>query len=70
MAVINAVSLSELSALRERLAGIKGLARDAHKLQLSEHAVRFRRAVPLERVIENTRFRAFPYQFELFNQPF
>jgi hypothetical protein len=42
MAVINAVSLSELSALKERLAGIKALARDAHKLQLSEHAVRFR----------------------------
>jgi hypothetical protein len=26
--------------------------------------------VPLERVIENTRFTAFSYQFELFNQPF
>jgi hypothetical protein len=28
------------------------------------------RGVPLERVVENTRFTAFPYQFELFNQPF
>jgi hypothetical protein len=28
------------------------------------------RGVPLERVIENTHFTAFPYQFELFNQPF
>jgi hypothetical protein len=36
---IKAVSPSKLSALKERLAGIKGLARDAHKMQLSEHVV-------------------------------
>jgi hypothetical protein len=30
----------------------------------------FYMGVPLERVIKNTRFTAFSYQFELFNQPF